>query len=108
MKRAFLLLLFARVAAADPLDTFGFDARAKAMANAATATATNAGAAFYNPAAGAFATDPHIQIGYSAAAMLLRINDADAGVSSPRGVGLGLGLPVRCGASCTFAFDLAL
>ena len=108
MKKALVLLLLARTAAADPLDVFGFDARAKAMANAATATATNASAAFYNPAAGAFATDPQLQIGYSAAAMLLRINDRDAEVSSPRGVALGLGLPVRCGAACTFAFDLAL
>jgi long-subunit fatty acid transport protein len=103
-----LVLLPKGSAAADPIDTFGFDARAQAMGNAMTAAVQGAGSAFYNPAAGALAEHPTVTIGYSYAAMMLELDGRDAGVTAPRGLSLGLGLPFRCGPECALAFDLGL
>jgi long-chain fatty acid transport protein len=102
------LLGLAAPASADPLDAFGFDARSKGMGNAATAATSPAGSTFYNPAAAALADTPFTLVGYSYAAMRLRIDDRDARVTDPHGLDLALGVPVRCGHDCTFAAGVGL
>ena len=106
-RAAFLLLLIASVARANALDTFGFGPRSAAMAGAVTADARGQAAAFHNPAGVALGRDAEIALSYSYAGMALRINGADANVTTPRGTSLGVALPARLG-PFTAAVGLAL
>lgn len=101
------IVLAPAAASANALDTFGFGPRAAAMAGAATASAHGQAAAFANPAGVALDDDVEVALAYSYAGMLLRIDGADARVTTPRGISLGLSLPAHIG-PVTAAFGLAL
>jgi long-chain fatty acid transport protein len=101
------MMLAPASAAANPLDSFGFAPRTAAMAGAATADARGQAAAFPNPAGVALSDDVEAALAYSYAAMALRLDGADARVTTPRGISLGLSLPVHIG-PVTAAFGLAV
>ena len=95
------------VAAADPLDTFGFGARASAMAGATTADTRGSAAAHANPAAVASIDDPEVTLGWGFGHMALSLSGKDAHVLDAHGTDVGLAIPVRIGET-THAFGLAL
>jgi long-chain fatty acid transport protein len=90
-------LFFSVSAHADPLDTFGFGARATGLAGAVTASASGAGAAHANPAGLALAATSEVLLGYGYGRMGLSIDGEDARVLDARGVDLGLAIPFRLG-----------
>jgi long-subunit fatty acid transport protein len=104
---AALALLASRGAAADPLDTFGFGARASGMAGAVTAASTGAAAAHANPAAVALAKHPELTLGWGYGAVALELDGRDAQLLDAHGTDVGLAIPFRIGSVST-AFGLAL
>jgi long-chain fatty acid transport protein len=104
---AFLVLLAAGTAHANPMDMFGFGARAPAMGGAATAAVDGAGATYYNPGALAAGDEIRIDLGYQAALPKLSINGGDQGVDSSRGLTAGLLVPGDLG-PLHLAFGLAV
>jgi hypothetical protein len=96
-RAALVIVLLARTAAADPLDDLGFGAASLGQAGARTATATGAEAAHYDPAGVALGAHPQLLIGWGAAAMRLKIDDAPADVLDARGTRIGLAVPVHVG-----------
>jgi long-chain fatty acid transport protein len=105
---AFLaVLLAAAPAAAEPLDLFGFGARASGMAGATTASTHGAAAAHANPAGVALAEHPEVTIGWGFGKMALELDGRDAGLLDARGADLGLAIPVEVN-GVTHAIGLAL
>ena len=97
MKWLLLALFIPSVAAADPLDTFGFGARATGLAGAVTASSSGAAAAHANPAGLALAPTTELLVGYGYGRMGLQIDGEDARVLDAHGVDLGLSIPFRLG-----------
>ena len=90
---ALALLLVPGAARGNPLDAFGFGARAPAMGGAHTALSSDASANYYNPGAlGAIETIA-IDAGYQLASPSLSINGGDQDVDTSRGVHVGLVAP---------------
>ncbi len=104
---AVAIVLVAAPARANAPDTFGFGPRIAGMAGAGTAEARGQAAAFHNPAGVALTDDIEAAVSYSYAGMLLKLDGADANVTTPRGTSLGLALPARLG-PVTAAFGLAV
>ena len=102
-----LLVAATAVARANALDTFGFSARAEGLAGAQAADARGYAAAHHNPAGVAMSTDIEAALGYGGAVMGLRIDGADAQVSSVRGISVGLAIPLKV-RSWNFALGVAL
>jgi Outer membrane protein transport protein (OMPP1/FadL/TodX) len=90
-------VLAAGDATANPLDAFGFGARAGAMGGAQTAATIDGGANYYNQAALAVGDDIRIDVGYQAAKPFLSINDNGQGVDSSRGLAVGVSAPGKIG-----------
>lgn len=86
-----------RAAQGNPVDAFGFGARAPAMAGAQTAAASDGSANYYNPALLATFDDIRIDVGYQTAMASLFVNGLDLGVDSSRGVAVALSSPGRIG-----------
>jgi long-chain fatty acid transport protein len=97
----------ARTASADPLDTFGFGARASSMAGATTAATRGSAATHANPAAVASIDDPEVTIGWAFDHMALSLAGKDANVLDAHGTDVGLAIPIEFG-GMTHAFGLAL
>jgi long-subunit fatty acid transport protein len=81
------------VAAANPLDAFGFGARGIALGGAATATARDVSANYYNPGGLAASDHLHIDLGYVYTQPFLRLNGADLEVDRSSGFQGGFLLP---------------
>lgn len=94
-------------ARANPLDTFGFGSRASSLAGTAAAGAVGFAAAHHNPAGVAATSDVEASVGYGYAFTRLRLDGQDSHTTAPRGVSLGLAVPLRLG-SWRIAFGLAL
>ena len=77
-------------AQANPIDAFGFGARAGAMAGTQTAANDDVGANYYNPAILATFEDITLDIGYQIAFPSLRVSDEDLGVEKSRGMTAGI------------------
>lgn len=90
-------LLLPHTAAANPVDAFGFGARAAAMAGAQTAASDDAGASYYNPAILATFDTIRIDVGYQLANPTLEVDGHDLGVDSSRGMVMGISAPGRIG-----------
>ncbi len=103
MKRALTSVLalaaLAAPAAANPVDLFGFGARAQSMGGAATAGTDDASANYYNPARLAGSDDIRIDVGYHLAQPLLSVDGHGQGVDSSRGLAIGLAVPGKVGAA---------
>lgn len=87
------LLCVAHDAAANPLDAFGWGARASGLAGAATAVVDDFSANYYNPAALASDDRLRFDLGYSLVEPRLQLNDADLDVDQSRGVHGGIIIP---------------
>lgn len=92
---AFASLLAGAPAHANPVDIFGYGARASAMGNAQTAASDDVGANYYNPGILASLEDVRIDIGYQIAEPRLLVSDLDLGVDQARGMTAGLVVPGR-------------
>lgn len=94
--RALALLLVATPAAlANPLDSFGFGARAIGLGGAYTAVVDDFSANYYNPAAVAASPDLRLELGYIYMDPQLTLNGADLGVDASRGIYGGVILPAE-------------
>ena len=110
MRRALIaatLLLAASTAHANPVDSFGFGARAPAMANAVAASSDDASANYYNPAGLVRGSDLRLDVAYRAAVPHLKINGRDLGLDDSRGLAVGIAAPGRIG-PVRFAFGVSL
>lgn len=87
------LLCASDVAVANPVDLFGFGARAPAMGGAQTAATQDSSANYYNPAALALQAGLRIDVGYQTARPTLRMNTASQQVNDSRGLAAGLVVP---------------
>jgi long-chain fatty acid transport protein len=94
-------------ARANPIDAFGFGARAPAMAGAHTAAARDGSANYYNPAALALAEAIEVDLGYQLAQPALSINGLDQNVDQSRGLVGALSAPGRL-AGVPFALGVAV
>lgn len=83
------------VAAADPLDQFGFGGAAAGTAGARTAVAVGPEAAHHNPAGVALGDGPAVMIGWGYGAMGLELDGRPADVLDVHGTSLGLAVPVQ-------------
>lgn len=92
---ALALAALAAPAAANPIDLFGFGARAQGMGGAATAATDDASANYYNPARLAGSDDIRIDVGYQLAVPRLSVDGHDQHVDLSRGLALGLAVPGR-------------
>lgn len=99
MKRAaaiaLVLAAWPAVARGNPVDAFGFGARAASLGQAQTAAARDTGAIYYNPALLLRGDDVRIDVGYQAALPTLELDGRDVGVDSSRGLAIGLAAPGR-------------
>lgn len=77
----------------NPIDAFGYGARANAMAGAQTAAADDTSANYYNPAILATFDGIHVDIGYQLAVPTLLVGGLDTEVDSARGFTTGLVVP---------------
>lgn len=80
---------------ANPVDLFGFGARAQGMGGAMTAGTDDAGANYYNPARLAGSDDIRIDVGYQVAVPRLAVDGHDQDVDVSRGTALGIAVPGR-------------
>ena len=80
---------------ANPLDAFGFGARAMALGSAATAVSDDSAANYYNPAGLARSPDLRLDLGYTLVRPALSLNDHDLQVDDSRGFQGGVVLPGR-------------
>jgi long-chain fatty acid transport protein len=88
-----VLWLSANIAQANPLDTYGFGARAIALGGAMTSSARGFAASYYNPAGIAREQPLSLEIGYAFTEPVLRINDRDLNVDQSRGFQGGITIP---------------
>ena len=102
---AFALLLPGR-ANANPIDMFGFGARATAMGGAATADAEDSSANYYNPAGLVHGDRLRIDIGYRWAQPELQMNGQSVAVDAVHGFVAGLVAPGQLG-PVRYAFGAA-
>jgi long-chain fatty acid transport protein len=101
------IFALARVAAANPLDTFGFGSRGTAMGGAAVADCADPSANYYNPAALSAVDRLQVSVGYFRADHHLFINDKDTHVDPVKGLNVALAVPGKV-LSVPVAFGLAL
>ena len=87
------LLAASNQAQANPLDAFGWGARAPALGNAYAAVADDSSASYYNPAGLARAQGLRIDIGYQVASPRLDVSGVRQELFDTRGVQAGLVLP---------------
>lgn len=80
-------------ASANPLDAFGFGARAVGMGGAATAVSTDVAANYYNPAGLAAGDGLRLDLGYAFVRPEMRIAGGDQNVDDSRGFQGGVALP---------------
>jgi long-chain fatty acid transport protein len=104
---ALALLLAAGRAAANPLDAFGWGARAPALGNAYSAVGDDSAAGYYNPAGLARSQDLRIDIGYQAAQPLIDVSGKRQSIRPSRGLAAGIALPGHI-KSFRFAFGVTL
>ncbi len=102
------LLLSPAMAAADPLDDFGFGARAAGMAGSVVADSRGADAAHHNPAGVALGEHPAVLLGYGYGVMGLELSGRDAAVLDVRGATIGAALPFALSDSIRVGAGLAL
>ena len=107
MKALLVLVALTSAARANMLDTFGWSARSTGLAGALVAGADGYEGAHHNPALVATAPNIQVAIGYTYVATGLKLNGADAQVTPPHGVSLGLAIPLHFG-PVTAAFGVAL
>lgn len=100
MRRLPLFVLLAALLAADlgqaranPIDAFGFGARAPALGSAYAAVADDSAAGYYNPAGLARASDLRIDVGYAFARPRLLVSGAEQALMDSRGLAIGVVLP---------------
>lgn len=86
-------LLWALPAAANPLDAFGYGARAVGLGGAVTATSTDVSANYYNPAGLAAAEHLRLDLGYAFVRPRLTMSGGDQNVDDSRGFQGGVALP---------------
>jgi long-subunit fatty acid transport protein len=96
---ALTLCALAAPAAANPVDLFGFGARAQSMGGAMTAGTDDASANYYNPARLSGTDDIRIDVGYQLAQPVLSIDGNGQAVDSSRGLAIGLAVPGRLAAA---------
>ncbi len=77
----------------NPVDAFGFGARAPAMGNAQTAGTRDGGANYYNPAALALFAEARLDIGYQFTSPRLEVNGLDLDVNHSRGLAVAFSAP---------------
>ncbi|HUH01139.1 MAG TPA: outer membrane protein transport protein [Kofleriaceae bacterium] len=98
MKRSAVVLALAAAASspahANPVDLFGFGARATAMGGAQTAATDDGSANYYNPGALARGDQVRLDLGYQYARPSLRMNGGDQNVPSSRGLAVALAVPM--------------
>lgn len=87
------LALLPSPALANPLDAFGFGARAIGLGGAATAVSTDVAANYYNPAGLAAGDGLRLDLGYAFVRPELRIAGGDQQVDDSRGFQGGVALP---------------
>ncbi len=104
---ALVLLCGGGTAAANPLDSYGWGARAPALGNAYSAIADDSAAGYYNPAGLARGSDLRIDIGYQAARPLIDVSGQRQNVKDTRGLAAGIVLPGNLG-GLHFAFGVTL
>ncbi len=80
-------------AQANPLDAFGYGARAVGLGGAATAVSTDVAANYYNPAGLAAAEHLRLDLGYAFVRPALTMNGGDQNVDDSRGFQGGVALP---------------
>ena len=94
-------------AAANPLDAFGWGARAPALGSAYAAIADDSAAGYYNPAGLARGSDLRIDVGYQAARPLIDVSGHRQNVKDARGLAAGIVLPGQI-LGVRFAFGATL
>lgn len=107
---ASLVLLLAGAAgeaAANPLDAFGWGARAPALGSAYAAIAEDSAAGYYNPAGLARGADLRVDVGYQAARPMLDVSGQRQNVKDARGLTAGVVLPGQI-LGVRFAFGATL
>ena len=112
MKRLFAsaplaVLLVARAATANPLDAFGYGARAAALGSAYGAVADDSAANYYNPAGLARSSRLRIDLGYQIARPLVNVSGQRQPLLDTRGLTAGVLLPGSL-AGVRFAFGVGL
>ena len=113
MRRALWAILVATAvgrspaAHANPVDAFGFGARAQALGSAYSAVADDSAANYYNPAGLARAQGLKIDIGYQIARPLMEVSGQRQPLLDARGLTAGVVLPGSI-AGVRFAFGVAL
>ncbi len=94
-------------AKANPIDAFGYGARAAALGSAYSAVADDSAANYYNPAGLAQSSDLRIDIGYQFARPLVEVSGQRQPLLDTRGLTAGVVLPGRIG-PVRFAFGVSL
>lgn len=111
MKRVILALVVAAAlrgqAHANPIDAFGYGARAAAMGSAYSAVADDSAANYYNPAGLARASGLRIDVGYQFARPLVEVSGQRQWLLDTRGLTAGVVLPGSIGPA-RFAFGVSL
>ena len=102
-----MLLSDRRAARANPLDAFGWGARAPALGSAYAAIADDSAAGYYNPAGLARGTDLRIDVGYQAARPLIDVSGQRQALKDARGLAAGIVLPGQI-LGVRFAFGATL
>ena len=92
---------------ANPLDAFGYGARAQALGSAYSAVADDSAANYYNPAGLARARSLRIDLGYQIARPLVEVSGKRQSLLDTRGLTAGVVLPGTL-AGVRFAFGVAL
>jgi hypothetical protein len=97
-----------RSARANPYDFLGVTPRSRALGGALTAAPRDGEAAYFNPAAGAFARDFALGVDYDVARLDLRIDGERVDAYGPHGLGVTMLVPRRLGARVSVAMASAL
>ena len=90
---AFAIATAPSVAAANPIDLFGFGGRGNGMGGAQTAATNDVGANYYNPAALAGPDELMFGAGYQYNSLSLSMNGGDQGVDASHGFSFGMIVP---------------
>lgn len=104
---ALVVSALVRRAEANPIDAFGYGARAAALGSAYSAVADDSAANYYNPAGLARTTDLRIDVGYQFARPLVEVSGQRQPLLDTRGLTAGVVLPgtIR---PVRFAFGVSL